>query len=298
MGLIILKWRLSRYLARFSAIILLIIVCFTAGCGPRWIYPNLNWLIPWYLEDYLPTTEEQEITLKADLEHIIYWHCHSELIRYADFLRTLALFFKKNKGIDTGLIEAQAEIIQQFYRDLILQIGPDLAELLRSSNVKQIDTLFLNLEKENQDLLQTHAKRSRQERSEHRQTRMEQLLTEWVGDLTAEQKQTIVVWSQEFDVSEATWVDNRRHVQDRFRKLIEQDRFDHDFTDKLTLMLTNIKELYTADYQVYSLQRQQLTFKLLATIGSIMTKKQRILLVSNLVELADDLDVLRCSEKG
>ncbi|MCP4340687.1 MAG: hypothetical protein GY799_17825 [Desulfobulbaceae bacterium] len=289
-------WHLIKKVSftRNLALVIAVFACLTAGCGSQLIYSNLNWLIPWYLEDYLPMTSAQEDRLQKDLEEILHWHCHAELIRYVDFLRESASWFKESKDIDATLIESKAEKIRQFYRDLVVRTGPDLAKLLQAASEEQIDTLFVNLEKENRELLHKYVRQSPQERSERRQARMKRLLRKWIGDLTAEQLLVINIWSQQLDVSFTVWIDNRRHVQERFRNFIARDRFLQDFAETLTVMLTRTEQLFTADYRVVSRQRSEITYRLLAMVGSTMTERQRQRLVDKLVDLADDLDSLRC----
>ena len=81
------------------------LMCFTASCGPRFFYPNLDWLIPWYVEDYLPMDGEQEVSLRADLKKILSWHCQNELVRYSNFLRETAGWFKEKQRVDARFFE-------------------------------------------------------------------------------------------------------------------------------------------------------------------------------------------------
>ena len=46
-----------------TAIFLIAVVI--AGCGPRLVYPHLDWLIPWYVSDYISLDSDQ----KNMLEH-------------------------------------------------------------------------------------------------------------------------------------------------------------------------------------------------------------------------------------
>ncbi|MGB3209597.1 MAG: DUF6279 family lipoprotein [Desulforhopalus sp.] len=272
----------------------IVVVSLTAGCGPRFVYPNLNWLIPWYVEDYLPMTGEQEASLRGDIEKFLYWHCRNELVRYVKFFRQTALHFEETAVVDGAFFERKTGQLEQFYRDLVQRIGPELTELLRSTDDKQVETLFLNLEKENRDLVEKHVGRTPEKRNERRQDRMKKLLRKWIGDVNEQQAAVVAVWSKDLDGSFDIWIANRRHVQKLFHRLIVEKRFSNEFTGMLTHMLINTDEYYTADYRAMSLQRRQGSYALLAKIVSGLTEKQRMRLVANLSKMADDLDTLRC----
>ena len=48
-----------------AAILLLAIVL--AGCGPWLVYPHLDWLIPWYVSDYISLDSDQKNMLEKRL---------------------------------------------------------------------------------------------------------------------------------------------------------------------------------------------------------------------------------------
>ena len=71
---------------------LILIICLAVlmmACGPRWVYTNLDWLIPWYVDDYVALDTHQDSELAARLKNQMDWHCRTQMPRYADFLRQL-----------------------------------------------------------------------------------------------------------------------------------------------------------------------------------------------------------------
>ena len=57
---------------RKSLIVLTVILL--SGCGPRFYYNQLDWLIPSFLSDYISLNSEQKSLLKAQLQKQIEWH--------------------------------------------------------------------------------------------------------------------------------------------------------------------------------------------------------------------------------
>ena len=64
-----------------------------AGCGPRLIYPHLDWLIPWYVNDYISLDDTQNNMLQKRLLKQLDWHCRTQLPSYAKTLRAIGREF-------------------------------------------------------------------------------------------------------------------------------------------------------------------------------------------------------------
>ena len=60
-----------------------------AGCGPRLIYPHLEWLIPWYISDFISLDDRQKNMLEERLLKQLAWHCRTQLTIYAEALRSI-----------------------------------------------------------------------------------------------------------------------------------------------------------------------------------------------------------------
>ncbi|MBW2478807.1 MAG: hypothetical protein JRF38_02360, partial [Deltaproteobacteria bacterium] len=70
------------------AVIILIALAST-GCGPRLMYQHLDWLIPWYVSDYISLDSDQQNLLEERLAKLLDWHCRTQLPVYAMTLRAL-----------------------------------------------------------------------------------------------------------------------------------------------------------------------------------------------------------------
>ena len=77
------RWFHLRSLLLLIALGMLLAACSQVGL----VYRNLDWLIPWQLDDYLSLNREQKAWLKPRLQAHLEWHCSSELPRYIDWLQ-------------------------------------------------------------------------------------------------------------------------------------------------------------------------------------------------------------------
>ncbi|HAY11253.1 MAG TPA: hypothetical protein DCY18_15230, partial [Thauera sp.] len=57
------------------------------GCSVRMAYSQLDWLVPWYLRDYVMLDAGQRNLLDRQLSARLDWHCRTHLAEYAATLR-------------------------------------------------------------------------------------------------------------------------------------------------------------------------------------------------------------------
>ena len=64
--------------------ILLPVLCVLvlSACTTSFYYNRLDWLIPWYVDDYIDLSSEQKQSLKVKLEPYLNWHRQEELNNY------------------------------------------------------------------------------------------------------------------------------------------------------------------------------------------------------------------------
>ncbi|MCP3673424.1 MAG: hypothetical protein GY829_02975, partial [Gammaproteobacteria bacterium] len=55
-------------------IIFILSIFITACMGVKFTYNNLDWVIPWYLDDYLSLNDQQEEVFDSQLEALLLWH--------------------------------------------------------------------------------------------------------------------------------------------------------------------------------------------------------------------------------
>ena len=74
-------------IARARLLILLCSALLLGGCGVRFAYSQLDWLVPWYLRDYVSFDAGQRSLLDQRLAARLDWHCRAHLPDYVGLLR-------------------------------------------------------------------------------------------------------------------------------------------------------------------------------------------------------------------
>ena len=280
---------------RFRAAIIAALILLLTGCGPRLVYPQLDWLIPWYVEDYLSLTDTQQNEFSIRLDAQLAWHCRTQMPEYARFLRAITRDVEtSDPPITSDTLAVYYATLRRYVTDLAEQVGPDLARILMTADDAQVAELFGNIDRRNDELRRKYLSPPPTERREQRTDRMISRLERWTGDLGAEQKAAVERWSAAADITGPAWMDNRQRVQARFRELIDRRRQEPAFADIFTAMLADPEQLRSADYHRLVIANRAATMELLAHIGNTLTANQRTRLVDNLSRMADDFDALSC----
>ena len=106
-----------------------------SGCSVKFIYNQLDWVIPWYLDDYVTFNPAQELLLDQRLDQLLAWHRTDQLPQYANFLEQLAA--DSQNGLDQLKINTAYQQVQLFANQLIDAASPALVELLSEIDEQQ-----------------------------------------------------------------------------------------------------------------------------------------------------------------
>jgi len=266
-----------------------------AACSPAWYYPHLDWLLPWYVRDYISLAPDQQSELENRLGRQLDWHCRTQLPAYAAFLRSVGRDFANPEHVvSLEQFQAYYGMLHVFWKELLASIAPDVADLLISASDRQIEDLFQAIEVDNQELEEKYVDPLPEEIYRNRYERMTKRMTEWIGPLEDRQKSAVEEWSNQLGTYGAARIANRRAVQQQFRKLLAGRTRNPAFKSQFTALLTAPEMLYGESYRIGAAHRTTLTLELLARTADSLTDEQRRHLLDYLAGLADDFDRLAC----
>ena len=279
---------------RFLLISMTLVVI--SACGPRWYYPHLDWLLPWYVSDYISLDTNQHSELEIRLARHLNWHCRTQLPEYATFLRSVRQDFANPAStVSKEQFDRYLATLRQYWKNLMAGIGPDAADILKMASDKQLEELFHNLEEANRELESTYVDPPVEEILHKRSRRMVERLEASLGDLTASQQAAVRQWSSDVGATNAEWIANRRRVQQAFRDLLAERIDNPSFKTSFTAMLVSPENYRTEAYQAGVDRDTALALTLLTEIGATMTDAQRRHFADHLESLAADFDQLVCT---
>lgn len=266
-----------------------------SSCGPRFMYTNLDWLIPWYVEDYIALDPQQNDELTNRLARQLDWHCRTQMPRYADFLRQLRDDLSlPGQSVPAARWGYHFDQLKQYWVDMIHKIGPDATAILVTASDAQIAMLFANLEKTNLDLQREYVDPPLEARRRNRQKRMQKRLAYWTGPLTKVQKGLVAEWAHGLAETAEAWLRHRRRFQAALQRQLTQRQRDEDFQRRFIDLLARPDQLRDPPYQKIIDTNLRLTFHFLENLSQSLTPQQRRHIVERLEKLAVEMEKLAC----
>ena len=280
--------------------LLLAVLCLVpAACGPGLIYPNLDWLIPMVVDDYISLDDRQADLFKARLSRQLEWHCRVQLPVYADLLEEMQQDFgNPSRPVTPDRLAEHLSRIRECWLELRTQLGPDVAEILASATDDQLRELYGKLDQKNRKLERKYLDVPEEDVVRRRKKRMIKRLKYWLPNLTTAQEAAVGDWSAGLDPIEEDWLDNRKRVQAEFRHLLDQrnksDRFKSDFTD----LLVTFDQTRTPEYQAKFDANTARTLVFLARLNQMLTPDQRANLLGRIETLSRSFEQQSCKKNG
>ena len=283
----------TTIMKKIAAIILIALAL--TGCGPRLVYHHLDWLIPWYVSDYITLDSDQKNLLEERLAMLLDWHCRTQLPVYAVTLRELGRDLANGADpVGEATLQAYNRKIILLWKELLAQIGPDITAILATASDVQIKELFDNLAKQNQKFRKKFVDPPPGEADRRRQDRMIKRLKYWLSDLNPDQIQAVAEWSLQLTPIAEQWIQNREVIQAKARSLLDR-RFDNpEFRSNLQALIIHPEKMRSVDYQRKIDINTRITITLIVRLEQMLTKDQRSHLLTRIESLAADFDTLSC----
>ncbi|MFZ3154669.1 DUF6279 family lipoprotein [Pseudomonas sp.] len=285
----VLRWPAVKTLLLMLCLSLLVTACSRAGLA----YRNLDWLVPWRLNDYLNLDSQQQAWLKPRLQTHLQWHCSAELPRYIDWLHTTESILTQPQPNSAQLLEQFAQFDAALKR-IGVEITPTAIELLQGLSEQQVSELYTALDEDNLEDRQDFLDPPLATQISERQTRMQERLRPWLGRLNTAQTEHIAAWANNLGEQNRLWLENRQRWQAELRQVVAE-RGSADFAERLTPLLQQRERFYSDEYRAsYGRSRQALA-RLFSQLLSSSDKAQRERLAHRLRDLRRDLAEQQCS---
>ncbi len=263
-----------------------------SACSTHFSYNNLDWLIHWYVDDYVDLNRTQKKRFDEKFEKWMAWHRAEELARYQRHLQDIRSLLEQD-SITKEQVLAQIDSGREHWIRLRTHILPDLAELAMSLSQQQVDELFSSLEEKNAEQEQEHRAMTRDESVEEIRETLEDELKDFIGRLTDQQKALARSAAIKFSPNRIEWIRYRRAFQSAARTMLNRKDSNPDFKVDFVKLL-NKPEAFQHDLYVRnSAQNLQVFAQFVVDTFPTLTPKQKKRLFGELDNLIEDLSELR-----
>ncbi|HVL00433.1 MAG TPA: DUF6279 family lipoprotein [Dongiaceae bacterium] len=266
--------------------IVAVVALMLSGCAVRFVYNQLDWLVPWYLDDYMQLEGPQKTLFKQRLDTYLAWHRKEQLPLYADFLDQVA--GRAEKGMshdDIAHIQARTEQLAQVMID---RLKPDMMELFAMANDEQVASLFRKFEEDNAKYLKENVKVSPGKQRRQRQQEVINYTERWTGSLDEKQRKLIADWSKRFELMQQEVFDTRLLWQQEFKRILALRADRPAYEQAFTQLLDNPGFGQSDELKRKLAVNQALLVDLYLELEQSLSKDQRASMVKKLKDYAKD----------
>lgn len=275
----------------------LIVPLVLSGCGVRYVYSQLDWIVPWYLSDYVSFDGEQRAALDERLAERLDWHCRSQLPGYAQWLREAEAMLVRG-GVERAELDAHLLRAERFWDELMVALVDDVSHLLAGLTDEQVQELHARLEKRDRKTREEFVDPPEDVLHDRRVERTEKRLQRWFGGLSAEQRLLVETWSRRLEPVASDWLANRVEWQQRLVTALdaraERDTFDARIAD----LMRQPQLAWSADYRARIARNRELTLGLIVDVLAAATPRQRERALRETDSLASQFERLACARPG
>lgn len=161
-----------------------------AACSSTsFFYNRLDYLVSWYVDDYVDLDDSQEALFAKELDAVLVWHRREELPRYVAFLDELQVALEDGVSETEAdslfaALEAASDRLQARVLELMFNLGATLS-------LEQRQGFLLQLQEEQAELEEERLGRSDTQYREDAVERYEDNLEEFLGALSDAQEALI-----------------------------------------------------------------------------------------------------------
>ncbi|MGF1755812.1 DUF6279 family lipoprotein [Vibrio makurazakiensis] len=206
------------------------------GCGTKFLYNNLDWVILEYIDDYVTLTRDQKTILESRLQVLTQWHRSSELPSYISQIQSIRS--KRKSDLDQEFVLSQRQEITQHIKNIAAQIAPDVYAFALQATPKQEQEFIENFTSDQQEYLEKYSGLSDTETRQLYKERIESNVERWLGSVSTEQEVLIREWANGMEITTTDWGLYQEKVLSTLEQLFQNKAntsyFQHSF---MTLFL-------------------------------------------------------------
>ncbi|PYF83491.1 hypothetical protein DFP75_102587 [Marinomonas alcarazii] len=261
-----------------------------SACSSSFAYNNLDWLLYWYVDDYIDLSSDQEAALDERIASWHSWHRSTELEKYQTQLNNLRAKLESGALTEEQWLREFAEA-QQHLNRFRTKIAPELAGIAQTLSTEQVEDFLSAWHKKRQERQSESDKRTESERLMRREERLVEFMEDNVGKLSEQQTNIIKQYVPTFISISTEQTAYHSRLQNALRDIFS-NRDSVEFKQRLTDLIRNPDQYKTVSYQASLDHNAGLYARMLAELNLTFTEKQKLKLddaLEDWINLIEDL---------
>ncbi len=273
---------------RVCKVHLLLALLVLGGCSSTtFVYNRLDFLLPWYLDDYVELNTVQDQFLDDQLQPFLAWHRDLDLPLYLQILDDIDRRLDRQLTVD-DIAAISLEFEDAWFRledralDWLLALGERLTE-------EQVQEFLAALWEQQEKYEKKYLKRSDQEYRRDSYDSLVDNLQDYLGRLDKDQKQVLENASEQLMRSDAIWLRERNRWLQRMEEfMLREPGWQQAVRDSINRR----SETVAADYVELYEHNLGVIYAALAEVLNSRTEKQDSRLRKKIADLREDLQTL------
>jgi hypothetical protein len=271
--------------ARVWVVIALFLV--SACSSTTYVYNRLDFLLPWYMDDYVDLTAEQEAYLDELLVPFLAWHRAQELPVYLTALNniedsldsplTAEIVGTLFTNFESAWLRLQSEGLTQ-----LLDLGARLSD-------EQIAAFLEALWEQQREFEEEYLERDEEEFFEDNDDNMLDTFQDYLGKLSDDQKQWVQDSGRQLLRSDQVWLKERAQWLTELGILLEREP---GWQERVRVAVSAKNKNITPEYQRVYEHNMDAIYQLIAQVLNARSERQSRHLRDKLTDIRQDLETL------
>lgn len=267
---------------------LVLVLCLgMSGCAGKLAYNNADFLINWYLSEYIEFTDKQKPLVKDTIAAWLAWHRSHEMPKYRDQLQRLKRDINNNT-INRNTLTQHTQEFEGHWQRLREHVVQDVVTVAMTLDISQMSRMFVTMANEREENYQDFKKRTRKrpKLADRIVERMEVTL----GYVTPEQTVIVEQYAPQLQPTYAKWMAHSENMQSQVRRVLISKDFIDDAPAQLSTLILESDSFRPADYQRAREVNQQLYIAMFSDIFPTLETRQKQRLLDEIDEYAQLLE--------
>ena len=265
----------------------LIVVLVLVGCSTStFVYNRIDFLIPWYLGNYVELTRDQKQYLDELLIPFFNWHRSDELQKYLEIINHTENILEREvkpeniAAISLNLAESWFRLEKEVFV-WMLPLASDLTD-------EQIQSFLQVMQKKAKEYENKYLGRSDKDYRQDIYDMIRDNLERFMGDLSQQQLSLVKAYSEDMRRIDGLWLQNRKALLVRLSSILERDS---DWKERLT-RINQRDDAASQSYQDTYAHNLDVIYHLVAEVFNTRNEKQDQRLRRQLSKYRTDIETL------
>ena len=268
-----------------------LVLSLSACMGIKFTYNNLDWLVPWYVEDFIELTDGQEELFEQEFTELWLWHRTTELPKYVESLKRLEADIA-DKAMSMEKLIAYQDEASDHYQVTATRVISEGIDLLSTLTDEQMEEITEIVTEEMADYEERVMEGDNEKRIKDRIKRTEKNFRKWIGKLTNKQKGLIEQWGSSYESLSEYRLAYMKVSRAAFFEAMEK-RSDKEYLKERLLFLTMERDqLHTEEHLEARTRNRDRSKQLTLAIEASLTKKQRKRLLNRIRNYRESFEEL------